>query len=528
LLKLILLDVTISMLDIAFLAALLFVIRFYTEPASARTLPRLFDRYPLLLIGGFFTLFSIKNLFGFLIFQLQSKFTYGVATRLSKNNLENYLDGSYADYVNVDSSVYTRKISQQPIEFCYYILGGFQQIIGQSLLIFITLLAILSYNAVLFPLLFAILTPPVLIIGLVQKKRLAAVRNNAKTVRRKTIQHLQEALSGFVESNVFQRKQFFVNRYHSSQKEFNQFLSTQQVIQHLPVRLIEVFAVFGLFMLILLNHSFSPSQSMPFITLGAFMAAAYKIIPGIVKILNTTGQMKTYGYTMDDLLKEKKEEPLSATRHAGIQKIELKNLSFGYPGKNIIDDFSLEMKPGDFIGVSGRSGRGKTTLLHLLIGFVKPSSGSVLVNGKKLEEADLKQHWDRISYIKQQPFFIHDTAVTNVVLADGHYDRQRFETASSVAGFKTFINGDASRLIRENGKNISGGQRQRIAFARSLYKEFDLLFLDEPFSEMDTDSEMKMVKLLQELAGQGKIIVLVTHNKDSLRYCSKIIQLDHE
>src|SRR5689334_4080077 len=99
---------------------------------------------------------------------------------------------------------------------------------------------------------------------------------------KENIRYLQEALHGFVESNLFQCKEFLIRRYTGSQEQFNKFLAQQQVVQHLPSRLIEVFAVFGLFVLIWINRSFTGNSSIQLITLSAFMAAAYKIIPGIV------------------------------------------------------------------------------------------------------------------------------------------------------------------------------------------------------------------------------------------------------
>src|SRR5206468_10028260 len=97
-----------------------------------------------------------------------------------------------------------------------------------------------------------------------------------------------------------------------------------------------------------------------------------------------------------------------------------------------------------------------------------------------------------------------------------------------LSGLACVLHSHGQKVIRENGKNISGGQRQRIALARALYKDFDLLILDEPFSELDADSEKELLHLLRELAAEGKIILLITHNESSLQYCNKIIRLHHE
>jgi ABC-type multidrug transport system fused ATPase/permease subunit len=286
--RLIIVDVAVSLLDIFFLAALIYVIHFYTAGNQAMHFNFfpfiLFNKYPLSLIIVFFILFAGKNRFAYLVFKMQYNFVYAVATRLSKRNLLYYLEGNYNDHVHIDSSVHIHKITHQPIEFGHHVLAGFQQIVGQSILIIFTTTAILVYSPVLFLLLFLILTPPVIIISLLIKRKTKAIRSSSKPFKEKSVQHLQEALSGYVESNIFQRNDFFVNRYIKYQAGFNNFLSQQLVLQNLPSRFMEVFALFGLLALIVLNFYFNDSGTIQFVTIGAFMAAAYKIIPGTVKI----------------------------------------------------------------------------------------------------------------------------------------------------------------------------------------------------------------------------------------------------
>jgi len=535
LIRLVLFDVAISVLDICFLAALLYVIHFYTEPGRSTRMGNfpftVFNKYPLLLIAAFFILYGIKNLLGFMVSRMQFRFVYGVASRLSKNNLMNYLEGSYKNYVDIDSSVHNRKIGQQPIEFGHYVLGGFQQIAGQSILIVITIIAILIFSPVLFPLLVLILMPPIVLTGYLIKRRLNAIRKTAKTASERALQHLQEALSGFVESSVYGSRDFFVKRYDTYQSRFNYFLSEQLAMQNMPSKLIEVFAIFGLFVLILINLYTANTSAIPVITIGAFMAASYKIIPGIVKILNVSGQIKTYEFTVDDLLQSRAvaasgREDRSDT---AITSLALENVSFAYRKESILNNFSLVMASGDFIGISGISGKGKTTIIHLLLGFLDPCSGIISVNGIIADCIARQQYWKAISYVKQHPFLIHDTILHNITMNEDRCDEERLRQAveaSGLSGGLVKFPSDLQKIISENGRNISGGQRQRIAIARALYKEADLIILDEPFNELDEESELAMLRHFKKLSQRGKMIILVTHNKQSLTFCDKIISLD--
>ena len=463
---------------------------------------------------------------------MQLKFVYGVSSRLSQKNIISYLNGDYIDYVNIDSSVHIRKISQQPIEFGHYVLGGLQQIASQSVLILLTVVAVLIYNPVLFPLLFIILAPPIILIVFLMRKKLNTIRKIAKPVSEITIQHLKEALSGFIESNLYDSKTFFANRYHLSQSKFNDFLSEQQVVQNMPSRLIEIFAILGLLILILINSFTANTSSISIITLGAFMAAAYKIIPGIVKILNSSGQIKTYDFTIEDLL-QNNSAPLEKINqnNSALRSIAFKNVSFNFKNEPVLNNFSFTISKGDFIGFPGISGKGKTTAMNLLLGFLEPQSGSIILNNIYKEAKERKGLWKQISYVKQQPLLIHDSILKNITLNENEFDFQKIEEVIRVTGLRELVSTypeGLNKIITENGKNLSGGQRQRIMIARALYKESDLIILDEPFSELDRLSENCLLNYLSELALAGKMVLLITHNEESLSFCNKIISLDEK
>jgi ABC-type multidrug transport system fused ATPase/permease subunit len=528
-------DVFVSILDVSFLAILLYLVHFYTTQQQSviknAFLFTALNKYPLLPIIIFVALFSIKNMFGFVIFRDQFRFVYQVASRLSRGNASRYLSGNFNDYVSVDSSVHIRKIGQHPIEFGFYILSGLQQIISQSVLISITVIAILIYNPVLFPLLLLILTPPVILTGILFRKKIQSIRKIAKNINEKVLQNLHEAISGFVESNIHDRKSFFIDRYYKQQATSNYFQAEQQSMQNVPGKMMEIFAILGFAILIIINSFTAKTSIVQITTLGAFLAAAYKIIPGIVKILNSAGQMKTFGFVTDALLKNIEHEKIrSATNDdVSISSIAFQKISFIYNDKKVLHDLSFAIEKGEIAGISGSSGKGKTTIINLLLGFLDPMSGKICINDEEKTLKERQQFWNKIAYAKQQPFFIHDTLLKNILLDDKNHDAQKLNEIIFITGVDKIINAHAEGfqyIIEENGKNISGGERQRIVFARTLYKEADCIILDEPFSELDEISEMNMIKHLQQLAKKGTMIIVITHNKKSFSHCNKIISLD--
>jgi ABC-type multidrug transport system fused ATPase/permease subunit len=513
-------EIVISVCDILFITVLLIMITRISGGNALKTYwpAGAWNEKPLLLPGFFIFAYCVKNILAWLLLKHQYNFYYRVAGRISSKNLEDYLHADFREYIKTDSSVHTRKISQQPVEFAHYVLRGVQQVITQSVLVVFAILLLVVFNATLFLLLFLFLAPPLVIWFYAVRKTQSHIRHHIKTYSEKSLQYLQEALSGFVENKFYAKKRFFNNRYRKYQQQLNHVLAGRQVLQGSSSRVIEIFALVGLFMLVVLREEFALSIST--FTIGAFMGAAYKIIPGVVKIMNSLAQVKAYAFAID------KKKPLNIESVTGIHEfqietLELRNLSFSFGESVLLDKICFKMERGDIAGIAGFSGRGKTTLVNLLLGFLHPTSGEICINGMNV--SGLKSRaWKRISYVKQQAFLINDSTLKNVTLSDEGADENKYAAVLEMSG----LAGAAVSFITENGRNISGGQRQRVAFARALYKDFDFLLLDEPFSELDHESEIMLLSQLKKLSKQGKIILLITHNRKALAYCNKILSLD--
>lgn len=526
-------DVLISALDIAFLGLTVLVINFYVKNyalADTSWLPSfLNNQNSVILIAVFFILFSIKNMTAYWLASAKYRHIYNIATRLSGQGIRRYLKKDYLSFVSTDSSVHIRKISQQPIEFSHYILSNFQQLISQSVLVLFAMAAILLYHATLFLFLLLLLMPGIILLSRVLKKRSKSIRSRIKQTSADTLKNLNEALSGYVESNIYNKDEFFAGRYYRQQQTMNQYICSQQSLQYLPSRLIEIFAILGFFILILVNNWSARSPAVDLLTISIFLAAAYKIIPGIVKIINCAGQMKTYEFTLNDLLADNKPAAEPAKQSEPLGSISLEKIHYRYNNRPILTGTSIGLMPGEFVGLSADSGRGKTTLIHILLGFIEQEDGVVCINHRIKTAAERLTWHSRISYIKQQPFLLHDTISNNITLQEQGCDQHRLEEVIAFCGLDMLICQQAiatNTIITENGKNLSGGQRQRIMLARALYHDFDLLILDEPFGEMDQESEDEILHRLQLLASKGKMILFITHNKAGLSFCNKVVSLD--
>lgn len=536
------LDILMSIADVAFLALLLFIIHIYAEPnghTHAAYMPQwLTDPRSLWPIFGFFLLFSVKNALSYLLYSAGSRLRYGVASRISHRNLLLYLEGEYSGFAYTDSAVHILKIAQQPIEFCQFVLAGLQMGVTESTLIGVTVIAVLLFNAKLFLLLLLLLLPPVIITGWLTKRKLHSARLFIKKDRDIMWQHLQESIASFVESNLYDKKEFFSDRYAGAQTILNRHLASVQALQGAPSRLAEVFAVFGLLALIAIGHFTGSPQSAGFVTLGAFLAAAYKVIPGIARLLNIAGQMKTYEFTVTGLLesedrREGQQENAQCGKQDGweerLETLAFRHIGFRYGQHRLLEDICIHIRAHDFLGIQGDSGKGKTTLFNILLGFTNEQHGEVWMNDRIADPSLRRKYWNRIAYVKQQPFVLHDTILVNITLGENGYDEARLQKAIALSGLDEVLKhmpGGVHARITEQGRNISGGQRQRIALARAFYKDADLILLDEPFSELDEASEEMLLQRFAALAREGKMVMMITHNKQSLSYCSATLSLD--
>lgn len=534
-LLLIFLNFIISVADILSIAFLFFVVNFYAPQGfsvNIHYLSSLFpDKQSLLPAVILVIVFLFKSIGGYYINKIHYRFINDTASRISAENLTQFLNGNYTAHINNDSSALVRKICFLPVEFAHYVLHGVQQVITETMLIILSVTALLLYDFKLLLIVSLVLLPAAALLSYITKNRLNGIRKNINESNEHNLQYLNEALNGFVESNVYGKNHLFTSRYRKAQKIVNNYVADMQIVQGMPSRFFEAFAICGLFILIAAKTFVNAGNIASLFTLGAFVAAAYKIIPGISRIINLAGLTKTYSYTLNELVKINNEKQALQTNQTveTLNSIAFKNVSFVYNDKTILQHFNCTATTGLLIGIKGVSGKGKTTLVNLLLGFLTPSEGIISFNGMPVSPEAIKAYRSRIAYVKQEPFILHDSVLKNITLLESDYDRDKFEKVIVAAGLKEFISSfpeGIEKVINENGKNISGGQRQRIAIARALYKNADLVILDEPFNELDEPAELELMQYFKTLALSGKIVLLITHNSSSIHLCNNIISLD--
>lgn len=215
---------------------------------------------------------------------------------------------------------------------------------------------------------------------------------------------------------------------------------------------------------------------------------------------------------------------------AGVPEIRLEGVTVRYPGREdpALEDVSLVIRPGERVALVGESGGGKSTLLAVLLGFVRPESGRVTVDGVDLADLDLEAWRRRLAYVPQRPHLFATTVADNIRLVPGSVSDEQVRAAARAARAAEFIerlpDGYAT-VIGERGADLSAGQRQRIALARAFCRpDASVLLLDEPTARLDGRSEAAIVAATAELA-EGRTAVIVAHRPAMIELADRVVRI---
>ena len=241
----------------------------------------------------------------------------------------------------------------------------------------------------------------------------------------------------------------------------------------------------------------------------AFLAYRSSFTSSATALINQLQKWRLLGLHLErlsDIVAEKREEiaPAPARTLLSGARIHVENVSFSY-GVNeplVLDRIDFTIPSGSFVAIVGPSGAGKTSLMRLLLGLLNPSNGKIIVDGKQLNPATLAQWRGRIGAVMQDDFLLTGTLADNIAFFDARPDQQAIEQAARFACVHDDIMAMPMAyhsLISDMGAALSSGQRQRILLARALYRDPDVLFLDEGTANLDPQTESTIADRIAEL-----------------------------
>jgi ATP-binding cassette subfamily B protein len=468
----------------------------------------------------------LLKLNAFLYYRINSKVSSDLYLNLLSLNLEFYKQNNSSYLV---STIVAK--SQSVGESIFFFLN-----IGKSILLLVVIIftsIIISSKEVL--LLFFILFLLFLFIYQILKKYLKTLGNIIANEYDKIFKNLQE---GFLSINLIilhKVKKIFLKEVSESFLNLRKSQSNIIIYNQIPYILLQsLIFILGIFFLFYQSKINNFLSILPY--LSVYLLAAQRIFPNLHEVFSNLSSIKSLQGSLDDtyklffqsnsfILDERNNKLINFNN-----KIEFKEVNYKHPDTKIltINNVSIKIQKDTFIAIVGDTGSGKSTLLNLIAGLLSPSSGKIVIDDTVLTKNHINNWQNYISLVPQKIFLLDDTILKNIIFSDNDdkIDYNKLNLAINASDLKDFVNNlkeGLNTIVGENGQSISGGQRQKIGIARALYRNTNILILDEATNSLDSDSEKIIFNQLKKIG--KKTVFVVTHNKKNLIFCDQIIEL---
>ena len=484
--------------------------------------------------------FLIKNLF--LVFV---NFFNGLVIKRIRKNLtnmlfKNYINSNYEFHISRNSADLIRNVYSEVARSVYYLIGHIS-LIKESLILIVILVLLIIANSMVAVLIFGFL-------GFFSFLFFLYTRNSSK-VRGKFIQEywgkqtktLKHGLGSIKEIKMLNKENFISKIFNFNTEMIEKYNFMQSFIVTLPRLFLEVATILAITIVcsLFVISDKSVENIIPIIVL--ISVSAIRLIPSFSTISQSIATIKYQSPAFDLIVRELNEMKKATKHHREIdqikhvdiffkKKIEIKNLIFKYPSteKKVIDNLSISINKGETIGIAGASGEGKSTLLDLICGLLKPTSGQILVD--EIDINSKKNNWQsKIGYVPQDIYLLDDTIKSNIAFGidDESFLPSQFEKAIKMSQLSEFLKNLPDKeltYVGDDGVRLSGGQKQRIGIARALYFSPEVLILDEPTSALDEKNEALILNDIYNIKS-NITLVIISHRKKIFEKCNKVIEI---
>jgi ABC-type multidrug transport system fused ATPase/permease subunit len=495
----------------------------------------------LILVGFivFFLLIISLSLRAFTTF-VQTKFILMREQTIGVKLIEGYLGQPYSWFLNKDSSELGKSVLSEVNQVILNTFNPIMNIIVQGAIVFgmLTILIIIDYELALG--IFSILSLTYIFIFLILKNYLSKLGTNRLKANSLRFNSLTEVFGAIKEAKISGLERVYISLFSKSAKIFASSHLAAQVIGILPRYLIEAVAFGGMIIMIifLMYNDGNFLNILPIIALYAF--AGYRLMPALQQIYTAITQLRFSGPALDVLHKDITDLSINSSEVINSPKIFLKhcitleNIYFKYPGssKNALNKINIEIPALSKIGITGKTGSGKTTIVDIILGLLEINNGGLLkVDNNEINKNNIRSWQKTIGYVPQKIFLSNNSIEANIAFGVKNEDIniKQIIKVSKIANLHDFVTNELPKAYKtyvgENGIRLSGGQKQRIGIARALYKNPQLLVLDEATNSLDNLTERLILKNIDDLSEKLSTI-LITHRLSSLKNCNKIFLIE--
>ena len=469
------------------------------------------------------------------------KFGNNKLTKLRSILLRNYQLMPYNNFIERNSSKYIYAMNSLCPTFTSRVLVPILKMISDIITCSLILFFLIWFSGLVLIYFFLFVFALVMLYYLVFRSKLNFFGKLKNISNTNIIKILTESIYGFKEIRIINAEKYFYKDLLKNARNYSNIDSFIQTVSLAPRYLLELLIILSLVGMLVFSHTTDNSyvEAIPLMTMFSF--AAIRLLPLInsifVNIINLRANRNSVNLLYKDFKALGLQKPLNLDLFDNkslnkFKEMEFKNITYRYPGskKTTINNLTFSIKSGQFLGIVGSSGSGKTTVLNLLLGFLTPSSGQIFFNGKNIEDAN--NTWiQNFAYIPQEIFLIDDSLKKNIALGvpNNEINKKRLSLALKKTKLSSLISNlpmGEDTIIGDRGIKLSGGQRQRIAIARALYFNRNVLILDEATSELDEISEKEIVNQITQL-GTNVTIIMIAHRLNSLIRCDEILKIEN-
>jgi ABC-type multidrug transport system fused ATPase/permease subunit len=487
-----------------------------------------------------FVILLLSNLLHATVSIALIRFSYVKRYIISKALLAKYLHEPYSFFLNRNTSELTAYLVSEVARVVSGVLIPCLQVLARSLMALAIVALLVTINSVVALAIIMIVGGGYGMIYSLVRKILTRAGKGITEYSKKIYKSLHEAFGGIKDIKLLGKEGAFIDRFSGAVQKINDCYCRQYVIFQFPRYAFEVLVFGGILFIAVYIAVLQKNYQGVIPLVGVYAFAAYRLMPTLQQIYLDLANIRSSLPALDVVYQDfilcvgdetDQGDPVSRLPFA--REIGFHNITFRYPKAQdlVIENLNLTIKRNTTVGLVGGSGAGKTTLIDILLGLLRPTGGSLVVDGLEIDEKNLRQWQENIGYVPQQIYLADDTVTRNIAFGvlDEKIDHEAVQYAARLANIHEFVTRELPKgyatEVGEHGVRLSGGQRQRIGIARALYHDPLLLVFDEATSALDGITEDVILEAIYNLAHK-KTIILIAHRLSTVQECDVIYMLE--
>ncbi len=483
-------------------------------------------------------LLAVSNTVSALTQWFQFKYVWNSAHTLAKRLLSVYMYQPYEFFLGNNSAELGKQVLDEVNTYARSVLLPLVQLCARAFVAFVILALLFLVDPQLALTVFVVLGSVYALIYFGVRTyldNLGKERFGANRLRYKTA---NEALAGIKLVKIRGSEDYFIDRFAAASKRYSRVQPIHSAIAGTPRYFVETLAFGGILTVVLYLLAVKQSLSDVIPLLSLYALAGYRLLPALQQIFVALSTFRYNVPVVDSLYRDlqagnARPAPDAPGDLTFAKEIRLRNVSFQYAGsdKAVLRNINLTIPHNARVAFVGPTGSGKTTLVDILMGLLRPRSGEVLIDGAPLADATVSAWQKMVGYVPQEVALYDETVARNIVfgVADGEFDAARMQQVARMAKVHGFIVDELPRgydtLVGERGVRLSGGQRQRIGLARALYHDPEVLILDEATSALDGITEDAVMDAIGR-ADKQMTTILIAHRLSTVQDCDCIYLLE--